>query len=312
MIELKNLSKSYGKHQVIRDISVTLHPGEIVGFLGANGAGKSTTMNMLTGCLPPSSGSILMDGEDITLDPKKVRRRVGYLPEVPPLYEGMSVYEQLCFGCRLKMGRISRSELDSRVIRACRATDLMSVKNRLISHLSKGYRQRVGLAQATLGDPEVLVLDEPTVGLDPVQIREIHKLILSLRENRIILFSSHILSEVSAVCSRILVLSDGVIAADGSPEELAGMLEDPRQLILTAAGDPEKISSTLQLFPEILHISCTPLSTGAYRFDLVLDGTDIRSDLAAALVKEQISLLSLGRRPVSLETVYERYTVKQP
>ena len=300
MIEFKHISKNYGKQQVIRDLSFVLHPGEIVGFLGANGAGKSTTMNMITGCLPPTSGSILINGRDITRHPKLVKRQVGYLPEIPPLYDGMTVCEQLHFGGRLKQPGITRSELAKQVSEACRSMDLVPVQNRLISHLSKGYWQRVGLAQAILGDPEVLVLDEPTVGLDPSQIREIHKQILSLSEG-------HILSEVAGICTRILVLSGGIIAADGTPEELQKTLETSCELILTAAGDQNTLSSVLQRFPQITHVTIHPVSEGVYRCKVTIGNGDIRAALSRALVNEGIELLSFGYRPVSLEDVYERF-----
>ena len=211
MVEVSDLTKNYGSHRAIEDLDFTLEKGEITGLLGLNGAGKSTTMNIITGCLPPSSGKVLINGIDIAAEPEKAKVHIGYLPEVPPLYTDMKVGEYLDFVCDLKKVRENRK---GRKAEICAKTGIEGVYGRLIGNLSKGYRQRVGLAAALTGDPAILVLDEPMVGLDPAQIIEIRNLILELGKTRTVILSSHILSEVQAVCGRVIVLHQGRLAAD--------------------------------------------------------------------------------------------------
>lgn len=218
MIEVKNLVKDYGGCLAVDHLSFTIRDGEIIGFLGPNGAGKSTTMNIMTGYLGATDGEVLIDGKNILEEPDEARRLIGYLPEIPPLYLDMTVLEYLSFAAELK--KIPKKDREEAVSKAMELTMLNDVKGRLIKNLSKGYRQRVGLAQAVLGMPPVIILDEPTVGLDPKQIIEIRDLIKSLGKKHTVILSSHILSEVSAVCDHILIISHGRLAANGTPESL--------------------------------------------------------------------------------------------
>lgn len=213
MIEVKHLVKRYGEKVAVNDLSFTVQDGEILGFLGPNGAGKSTTMNILTGYLSATSGEVRIDGVDIAEEPERAKKNIGYLPEIPPLYTDMTVEEYLRFVFRLK--KVGRDvKRDAHIADICERVYLREVKGRLIRNLSKGYRQRVGIAQAMIGDPKILILDEPTVGLDPKQILEIRDLIRSLRARHTIVLSSHILQEIQAVCTRILIINEGRLAAD--------------------------------------------------------------------------------------------------
>ena len=215
MIEVTNLTKKYGKHTAVDHLSFRVEKGQIYGFLGPNGAGKSTTMNIITGYLAPSQGTVIVNGKDIQKEPEEAKKCIGYLPELPPVYADMTVEEYLRFAAELKkIPKAQRAEQVAKVMEMTRITDM---KKRLIRNLSKGYKQRVGLAQAILGDPEVIILDEPTVGLDPKQIIEIRDLIRSLGKNHTVILSSHILSEVSAVGDHIMIISHGKLVASDSP-----------------------------------------------------------------------------------------------
>ena len=219
MIEVKELTKYYGEHLAVDHLTFSVKEGEILGFLGPNGAGKSTTMNMLTGYLSASSGQIRINGTDLSEDPLTAKRNIGYLPELPPLYMDMTVDEYLKFMFRLKKGS-GKEKREAHISDICERVKLSDVRGRLIRHLSKGYRQRVGIAQAMIGDPKILILDEPTVGLDPNQIMEIRTLIRNLGKEHTIILSSHILQEIQAVCNRILILCEGRLAADDTKENL--------------------------------------------------------------------------------------------
>ena len=218
MVEVKHLTKCYGDIKAVDDISFTVETGEVLGFLGPNGAGKSTTMNMITGYISSTSGTVTIDGSEILEDPKETKKKIGYLPEIPPLYVDMSVRKYLEFMFDLKKVKLPKKEHIEEVMRLVRISEQ---SERIIKNLSKGYRQRVGFAQALLGNPPVLILDEPTVGLDPKQIIEIRKLIKSLGKKHTVIFSSHVLSEISATCDRIIVISNGKIVADAKTEELS-------------------------------------------------------------------------------------------
>ena len=211
MIEISHLVKKYGDHYAVKDLNVRIEEGQIYGFLGPNGAGKSTTMNMITGYLAPTAGTVKVDGFDIVKEPEKAKEHIGYLPEIPPLYSEMTVEEYLKFAAELK--RIPGKERAAQIEKAIKTAQLEDVRKRLINNLSKGYKQRVGLAQAVLGDPETIILDEPTVGLDPRQMIEMRELIRSLKKDHTVILSSHILSEVSAVCDQILIISKGELVA---------------------------------------------------------------------------------------------------
>ena len=221
MIELKNISKTYGKKQAVSDVSLTMEEGHIYGFLGSNGAGKSTIMNIMTGFIAASSGDVTINGYDIYKNAIKAKALIGYLPEIPPLYPDMTVYEYLVFVSDLK--GIKRAERDSEIDRVAALATLDDVGDRLIKNLSKGYKQRVGLAQALLGNPPIIILDEPTVGLDPVQIIEIRNIINSLKKDHTVILSSHILSEIEEVCDHVFIIADGVIKAD---DDLATLTSD--------------------------------------------------------------------------------------
>lgn len=218
MIEIKNLVKKYGNHVAVNNLSFTVEPGKIYGFLGPNGAGKSTTMNMLTGYIGNTSGSIVINGHDILTEPEEAKACIGYLPEIPPLYVDMTVMEYLQFVAELK--KIPKSEREEAILAAIEMTKLEDVAERMIKNLSKGYKQRVGLAQAVLGFPEIIILDEPTVGLDPVQIIEIRELIKELGKEHTVILSSHILSEIQAVCDYVFIISNGKLVASDTTENL--------------------------------------------------------------------------------------------
>ena len=242
MIEVKNLTKRYGGVKAVDDISFTAESGEVVGLLGPNGAGKSTTMNIITGYLGATSGTVLIDGIDILENPKGAKAKIGYLPEIPPLYQDMTVRRYLEFIFDLKKVRMPKKDHISEVMEIVKITD---VSDRVIKNLSKGYRQRVGLAGALMGNPPVLILDEPTVGLDPKQIIDIRKLIKSLGKKHTIIFSSHVLSEVSAVCDRIVMINNGRIVADAKTDKLSETVSGGSVLILEADGSASAVSDAV-------------------------------------------------------------------
>ena len=218
MIEVKHLCRKYGEHRAVDDLSFTIENGYVYGFLGPNGAGKSTTMNMITGCLAATSGQVLIDGYDIFEDAQEAKKRIGYLPEIPPLYQDMTVREFLNFVAKAK--GVPKQALDEQLFSVVSLVGLEEVEERLIKNLSKGYKQRVGIAQALLANPEIIILDEPTVGLDPKQIIEVRDLIRELGKDHTVILSSHILSEVRSVCDRILIISKGKLVANDTPENL--------------------------------------------------------------------------------------------
>lgn len=235
MIEVKNLTKNYGAIPAVKDISFTVEKGKIYGFLGPNGAGKSTTMNMITGCLAPTTGEVYIDGLDIYEDAATAKRRIGYLPEIPPLYTDMTPLEYLEFVGRAK--GIKKAALYDEIERVMEKTKILDVASRLIGNLSKGYRQRVGVAQAILGDPEYIILDEPTVGLDPLQIIEIRELIASLAEDHAVILSSHILQEISAVCDHVIMISQGKVVASNTMDALLSKGETLEEVFIRLAGE---------------------------------------------------------------------------
>lgn len=239
MIRATHLSKRYGGKMALYNVNFSIGKGEVVGFLGPNGAGKSTTMNLLCGYLEPTWGKVEIAGVDMALQPLEARRHIGYLPEIPPLYMDMTVAEQLSFACELRRlpqrGGALRDYVDS----LCRRTELLDVRDRLIRNLSKGYRQRVAVTQLLVGSPEILILDEPTVGLDPRQIREFRDLLAQLAQEHTIILSSHILSEIRSSCSRILVFNEGTLIADGQPERLQEELSG-RRVLLAGSGAAER------------------------------------------------------------------------
>ena len=304
MIEIMNLTKHYGRIQAVNDISFTVQPGEIVGFLGPNGAGKTTTMNILTGYIPSTAGIVKVGGYDVMEEPEKVKSQIGYLPEQPPLYFDLTVLEYLMFVAELKkVQKISRKpQVDE-------AMEMMMIgdhKNRLIKNLSKGYKQRVGFAQALIGEPEVLILDEPTIGLDPRQIIEIRRLIKSLGKKHTIILSSHILQEVSAVCERVIIINKGRIAAVDTPENLSKGMGGASRLSLTIAGAPPAIISALEDIYGVTSVEKTgDRERGAANYVVESDKEiDVRRPLFFALAKINCPILEMRSLDFSLEEIF--------
>lgn len=252
MISVKHLTKYYGEHLAVDDISFEISEGHVYGFLGPNGAGKSTTMNIITGCLSATDGTVLIDGHDIFEEPDEAKKLIGYLPEHPPLYMNESPLEYLKFVGEAK--GLRGSQLMTQVNEVIEKTGISNVKNRRISALSKGYKQRVGIAQALLGNPKVIILDEPTVGLDPIQIIEIRDLITELGKTHTVIFSSHILSEVQAICDQIVMIARGKLVAFGEPEELQKQLLAPNEVILTTNAAHSEIKELLTSIEQITEI----------------------------------------------------------
>lgn len=307
MIEVQDLVKRYGSYLAVDHLSFSAEKGQIYGFLGPNGAGKSTTMNIMTGCLAPTSGTVLVDGMDLQQQPEKVKQRIGYLPELPPLYPEMTVREYLTFAARLK--KVPKAQVLHEVVQAMEKTGLNDEQDHLIRTLSKGYRQRVGLAATLLGNPDVVILDEPTVGLDPRQILEIRDLIRSLRDDHVVLLSSHILSEVSAVCDYIFILSHGKLVASDTPENLEAQLHAGGALCVSVRATPQE-----------MHLLCDamlpgiPVEIGAgaragqteLRFGSVDDAVTEKLFYACAAAKRPI--LKMEREKASLEEIFLELT----
>ena len=303
MIQINNLSKKYGPKVAVKGISFSVARGEIVGFLGPNGAGKSTTMNVLTGYLSASGGSASVAGFDVLDDAIEARRHIGYLPEQPPLYFDMTVDEYLDFVYELKG---AKKEKKSHIEEVCSLVGLSDVRRRLIKNLSKGYKQRVGLAQALIGDPDVLILDEPTVGLDPNQIVEIRNLIKNLGRDRTVILSTHIIPEVVAVCERIVVINNGEIVADDTVENLMSDLEGENKFEAHIEGESEKIIPVLSSIDGVSDVS---FDAGKYTIT-VKNGEDIRKKVFFAAAENDLPLLSFAPVTVSLEEVFARLTKK--
>ena len=306
MIEVTGLSKRYGNHLAVSDVSFKIEDGEVIGFLGPNGAGKSTIMNILTGYLSATAGKVNIDGFDIMDNPAQAKRRIGYLPEIPPLYIDMTVKEYLYFVFDLKKVTLpKRPHIDE----ICRLVKIDNVKGRLIKTLSKGYRQRVGIAQALVGNPDVLILDEPTVGLDPKQIIEIRTLIERLSKNHTIIVSSHILSEIQATCGRIIVINKGCIVADGKTEELTESVSQDKSVVASIAGPEKEVEKLLLSIPGVESVEkLTKASAGAVTFRIVSEDTDIRRELFARLADRNWPLMGLSSSALTLEQIFLRLT----
>lgn len=307
MVEIKNLTKFYGTHPAVQDISFTVGDHEVLGFLGPNGAGKSTTMNMITGCLPSTSGTVLVDGYDIAKDPLEVKRRIGYLPELPPVYPEMRVYDYLMFAAGLK--RVPRTERKKQVERAMERLHITDVQRRVIGHLSKGYRQRVGFAMALLGSPKFLILDEPTVGLDPTQVAEVRKLIRELSADHTIIFSTHILAEVTAVCERVVIINKGQIRAEDTIENLENSMTTQKVLRLKVEGEITKVSDIISSTVGVQQIvSAEYDSAGVNVFTVQVDDDAVRKLLMTALLKGDCMVLEITSVKMSLEDVFVKLT----
>lgn len=306
MIQVQGLTRRYGDTVAVSGLSFSVREGEIVGFLGPNGAGKTTTMNMITGCLRPTAGTAVLSGFDIDTDADQARKMIGYLPENPPLYPDMTVSEYLEFVYALKKCTLPK---DEHLAQVCGMTGLTEVSGRLIRNLSKGYRQRTGLAQALIGDPKVLILDEPTVGLDPKQIIEIRETIRSLSKKHTVILSSHILPEVQAVCDRILVIHHGKIVADGTPAELSDRMEGAEQLEMTIEGTADDILRILRAVPSVAEAICVREDgkKSVYRITAEPDA-DVRRDVFDALSQNRMAILSMQQVELSLEQIFLELT----
>lgn len=308
MIEVTNLTKRYGSHVAVNHLSFRVEKGQIYGFLGPNGAGKSTTMNILTGYLAPTEGTVTIGGTDIQKEPEEAKKKIGYLPEIPPLYTEMTVEEYLKFAAELK--KLPRAERKEQVEQVMEMTQITDMRGRLIRNLSKGYRQRVGLAQAILGNPEVIILDEPSVGLDPKQIIEIRDLIRKLGENHTVILSSHILSEVSAVCDHIMIISHGQLVASDSPEGLQKLMSGTPELLLTVKGDYEAVKDALAGAADVNIVEnlgeteehCVKIRITAK------ENADIREDVFYVLAAAKLPILEMNKEQKSLEDIFLELT----
>ena len=305
MIEVKNLTKRYGSNLALNHIGFTLEEGTILGFLGPNGAGKSTTMNIITGYLSPTEGSVTVGGFDTLENPMEAKKRIGYLPEIPPLYNDMTVREYLSFMYELKKVKLPKKEHIAEICALVKIDDMM---NRLIANLSKGYKQRVGIAQALLGNPPVLILDEPTVGLDPKQIIEIRNLIKSLGQKHTVILSSHILPEVQAVCDRIIVVNRGTIVADGAPDSLAHDLSRENRLLVRMEGAESAVHTALQAIPGVEHVTgLGEKEPGVYEFSVEgAEQTDLRRPVFDAAAQNGWPILGMKSSDLTLEEVFLR------
>lgn len=308
MIEVSNLVKDYGNHHAVKDISFTVDDGQIVGLLGPNGAGKSTTMNIMTGYISATSGTVKIGGCDILEEPIQAKKLIGYLPELPPLYEDMTVGEYLSFVCDLKGIRKKEDKITA-VTEVEEAVKITEVKGRLIKNLSKGYKQRVGLAQALIGNPPLLILDEPTVGLDPNQIIEIRSLIKSLAGKHTIILSSHILSEVNAICDYVLIIDKGILVAEDTPENLSRHFADKNRILLSIKGERTQVEEALEasLYLESFEITS--------EHDDIIDVTaesssekDVRDELFFEFADKKLPIVKMETENLSLEDVFLKLT----
>ncbi|MBB2181973.1 ATP-binding cassette domain-containing protein [Lachnospiraceae bacterium MD1] len=308
MIEVKNLVKRYGNHIAVDHLSFTVEKGQILGFLGPNGAGKSTTMNIITGYISATEGTVTVNGHDVYEEPEEVKRMIGYLPEFPPLYPDMTIREYLNFVADIK--KVSKSEKKQMVEEVMEATMITPMANRLIKHLSKGYKQRVGLAQAIMGYPELIILDEPTVGLDPKQIIEIRELIKNLSKNHTVILSSHIMQEVSAVCDTIMIIDKGKLILQDKPENLSARMGATGGIRLSVKGDKETIRNTLGSIDRILSIEELPaVEEGVYEFSISCnENEDIREDVFYAMCKSNTPILEMKSIRMSLEDIFLKVT----
>lgn len=308
MIEVRDLVKRYGGNMAVDHLSFTVEKGRVYGFLGPNGAGKSTTMNIMTGYLGAEEGEVIVNGHSVLDEPELAKRDIGYLPELPPLYADMTVYEYLAFAAALK--KIPKPLRKEQVNAVIEKTMLADVEDRLIKNLSKGYKQRVGLAQALLGFPPVLILDEPTVGLDPKQILEIRDLIRSLAGEHTVLLSSHILSEVQAVCDQILIIHHGKLLAGGAPAELEQMLSEGGTLELTVKGTPEQASAAVKTIPGVtVTRCCAGQEDGTAELTLTeKKNTDCREAAFRACARDDLPILRMDRDHASLEKIFLELT----
>ena len=312
MVEVKNLTKKYSGHTAVDDISFTLLPGKIYGLLGPNGAGKSTTMNMMTGYIAPGGGTVEVDGHDIYKDGKAARSRIGYLPENPPLYQDMTVHEYLVFVAELK--GMDKSQRLVAVEAVMEDAGVLDVADKLIRSLSKGYRQRVGFAVAIINDPAVVILDEPTVGLDPKQILEFRDRIRSLGEEHIVLLSSHILSEISAVCDHVFIINKGKLIVDDDVSNLDKYVNSDRRITISVKSSEEDVVLVLGDLEGIKDVFCGEEKDGVLELDITAaaDNSDITEQISLALMEHRIPILGMKEEKGSLEQIFLEITQEDP
>lgn len=305
MIQVEGLTKYYGERAAIRDLSFTIEKGEVIGFLGLNGAGKSTTLKVLGCVLLPTSGRVLIDGFDVTRDPHEIRKRIGFLPDTPPLYDEMTISGYLGFVAQLR--GVSASELSARVTEAMRKTSLLERRDDLISSLSHGFRQRVGVAQALVHNPRLLILDEPTGGLDPVQIVEMRELIRQLKGEHTVLVSSHILGEISQICDRYLVIQQGEIIARGTEGELQGVLGGGGQVELEVQGNAQYAIDIIKNVPGVGDVTLSRLEGDVAQLRVAVTG-ELRPAIVKALVTADLQVLRVDKAAARLENIFLKLT----
>ncbi len=307
MIEIQNLVKYYGETKAVDNVSFTVEEGEVLGFLGPNGAGKSTTMNIMTGFISATSGTVKINGYDILEEPEKARACIGYLPEQPPLYRDMTVLEYLKFVSDLKA--VPRKRQTAQIAGIMALVKITDVRKRLIKNLSKGYRQRVGIAQALIGEPQILVLDEPTVGLDPKQIKEIRQMIRSLGKKHTVILSSHILSEVAASCDRVVIINNGQIVASGSSDSLGDAIEGVSRVEVIVQTDKERAAQVLQNVNGVNKVTFLRQEPGALVYEYeTAEGLDVRSEVFRTFAKENMPLIGIRSLNPTLEDVFLKVT----
>ncbi len=309
MIEVQQLTKRYGPTLAVSGISFEVRKGEVLGFLGPNGAGKTTTMRVITGYLPPTSGTVTVSGHDVVEESIEARRHIGYLPETPPVYTDMRVSEYLAFVGRIK--GVPRRDLKRRINEVSEKCAITDVQSRQVGKLSKGYRQRVGLAQALIHNPDVLVLDEPTAGLDPKQIIETRDLIRSLAGQHTVVLSTHILPEVSKTCERVVVINAGKVVAVGTPDDLTRRLQGFETVLLTAEGPRDEVKARLERVEGVTMIEERDVADGRVTYEVHADKeNDVRAELARAVVESQWRLIELRSSGLSLEDVFLKLTTR--
>ena len=311
MIEIKNLTKCYGNNVAVKNLSFTVEDNDILGFLGPNGAGKSTTMNIITGYLPSTSGNVIIDGLDIAEEPSKVKRMIGYLPEIPPVYMDMKVREYLKFCAELM--KIKRSQRKSQIEYVMEKLNIKDVEHRLIRNLSKGYRQRVGFAQAILGNPKYLILDEPTVGLDPNQVIEVRNLIKSLKKDHTIILSSHILAEIQAVCEKVVIISHGEVRAIDTIKNLEKSMGTSLILNMKIKGNQEKISDSIIKIKGVINlIDTTFVSEDVYTYKIEAEDEKVRKSIMTELIADDFEIDEVTTEMPNLEEVFVKLTSQTP
>lgn len=308
MIEVSNLTKKYGKHTAVDDLSFQVEKGQIYGFLGPNGAGKSTTMNIITGYLAATEGTVKINGHDVLKEPEEAKKCIGYLPELPPLYMDMTVGEYLCFVAELK--KVPSKDRVDQIEEIMEKTGVTEMKDRLIKNLSKGYKQRVGLAQALIGYPEVIILDEPSVGLDPKQIIEMREFIRSLANEHTVILSSHILSEVQAVCDHIMIIAHGKLVASDSPENLQKMMEASSELKLSVRGSKEEVLEVLSTLEDVQQtLQEEAEDNDCVKVSVVTEkNVDVREQVFYKLAEARLPIMSMHKMEKSLEDIFLELT----